>query len=64
MLKFFRRLKKNDKGATAIEYALIVALIGIAAVLGMQAVGLSLSNFYNNLATKMDKISAGNDPAP
>ena len=56
MLKFIRRFKKDTEGATAIEYALIVALIAIAAVLGMQAVGLSLSNFYNNLSDKMDTI--------
>jgi pilus assembly protein Flp/PilA len=57
MLKFLRRFSKDTCGATAIEYGLIVALITLAAVLGMQAVGLSLSNFYTNLSAQMDEVT-------
>ena len=32
MLSIFRRLMKNEHGATAIEYTLIAALIAVAAI--------------------------------
>jgi len=47
--KFFR----NDKGATAIEYGLIAALIAIAAVTAMGNVGNKLSSTFGNVQTKM-----------
>ena len=38
MTKFIK-LIKNTKGATAIEYGLIAALIAVAAIAAMQSVG-------------------------
>ena len=34
-----RRLFRNEKGATAIEYALVAVMISIACITGMQAIG-------------------------
>ncbi|PHZ84868.1 Flp family type IVb pilin [Paremcibacter congregatus] len=42
MNKFFAKLRKNEKGATAIEYGLIAALIAVAAIGAMTSVGTSL----------------------
>lgn len=44
MLSIFRRLVKNDKGATAIEYTLIASLIAVAAITAMTMVGGSITN--------------------
>jgi pilus assembly protein Flp/PilA len=52
-MKMFRKLLKNDKGATAIEYGLIAALIAVAAVAAMGTLGNTVSNTFNNAATKM-----------
>jgi len=52
-MKFFRKLIKNDKGATAIEYGLIAALIAVAAVGAMGALGDQLGNTFNNVSTTM-----------
>ena len=46
MLSIFRRLMKNDKGATAIEYALIASLIAVAAVAVMGTVGGGVKNSF------------------
>ena len=46
----FVKLLKNEKGATAIEYGLIAALISVAAIGAMQGIGNSLNNTYNNVA--------------
>ena len=46
----FVKLLKNEKGATAIEYGLIAALISVAASGAMQGIGNSLNNTFNNVA--------------
>ena len=53
MTNFFRKLIKNDKGATAIEYGLIAALIAVAAIGAMSAIGTKLSSSFNNVSTKL-----------
>ncbi len=49
----FLKLIKNDKGATAIEYGLIAALIAVAAIGAMSSVGTSLSSTFSNVAGKL-----------
>lgn len=46
MRGIIRKLRRDTRGATAIEYGLIVALIAVAAIASMQTLGLSLSDFY------------------
>jgi pilus assembly protein Flp/PilA len=47
------KLWNNEDGATAIEYGLIAALIAVAAIVAMQAVGTSLTSTFNNVASKL-----------
>lgn len=46
-------LLRNDKGAAAIEYALVASLISIAAVAAMGSVGNSLNNSFTNTANAL-----------
>ena len=41
-------LLKNEDGATAIEYGLIAALIAVAAVVAMTAVGTNLAALFQS----------------
>lgn len=43
---------RNSKGATAIEYGLIAALIAVAAISAMQSVGSGVARSFNNAAAK------------
>ncbi len=52
-MKKFIKLIRNDKGATAIEYGLIAALIAVAAITAMQGLGNQLSNTFTTVSTKM-----------
>jgi len=47
------RLLRDDSGATAIEYGLIAALIAVAAIVAMQAVGTSLISIFTTVATDL-----------
>ena len=44
MLSFFRRLMKNNQGATVVEYTLIASLIAVAAIASMRSVGTKVSS--------------------
>jgi len=48
-----RRLFKNTRGATAIEYGLIAALIAVAAISAMNGLGAKVSKTFNNVSTNM-----------
>ena len=49
MLSIFRRLAKNEKGATAIEYT----LIAVAAIASMRTVGGKVTNVLTNVSNSM-----------
>jgi pilus assembly protein Flp/PilA len=52
MAKIFKMLK-NEKGATAIEYGLIAALIAVAAIGAMQGIGTKLGTTFNNVSNAL-----------
>ena len=45
-----RNFLKDETGASAIEYGLLAALIAIAALAAMKAVGTSLSTTFDSVA--------------
>jgi pilus assembly protein Flp/PilA len=49
----FLKLTKNEKGATAIEYGLIAALIAVAAIGAMQGIGTKLSSTFTNVSNQL-----------
>jgi pilus assembly protein Flp/PilA len=49
----FAVLLKNESGVTAIEYALIAALIAVAAIGAFSLVGTSLSTTFSNIAASL-----------
>ncbi|CAD7334915.1 Flp family type IVb pilin [Sphingomonadales bacterium 56] len=52
-MKFVRKMLKNEKGATAIEYGLIAALIAVAAIGAMTSLGGKLTNTFNKVSGNM-----------
>jgi pilus assembly protein Flp/PilA len=53
-MKILRKLMRNEKGATAIEYGLIATLIAIAAITAMTSVGNKLGTTFNNVSGKLN----------
>ena len=50
----FLKLIKNNKGATAIEYGLIAALIAVAAIAAMGNIGDQLGSTFNDVSNELD----------
>lgn len=44
------RLLKDRRGATAIEYGLIAALISMACVIAFQSLGLNLADIFTTIS--------------
>ncbi|MBY0564183.1 MAG: Flp family type IVb pilin [Hyphomonadaceae bacterium] len=49
-----KRFLKNEDGATAIEYGLIAALIGVAIITAVGLVGGSLDATFTGVSTTLD----------
>ena len=52
-MTLLNNIVRNEEGATAIEYGLIAALIAVAAITAMQALGKQLSTTFNTVSTEM-----------
>ena len=53
MRAIFTSLLKDQSGVTAIEYALIAALIAVAAIAAFTLVGTNLSTTFSTIANKL-----------
>jgi pilus assembly protein Flp/PilA len=51
---------RDERGATAIEYGLIAALMAVAALGGMSALGGGLGGSWSNTANKVSDAMDGN----
>lgn len=51
----FARFLKDESGATAIEYGLIAALIAVAIIGGVTAVGGSVNSTFGEVSDKLDE---------
>ena len=57
MLKFIAKFQNHiatrERGATAVEYGLMVALIAIVIIVAVALLGTNLSTLFNNTATSI-----------
>ena len=59
-MQFIRKMLKNEKGATAIEYGLIAALIAVAAIGAMTSLGSNLTSTFQTVSENMS-AAAGSE---
>ncbi|HYL38399.1 MAG TPA: Flp family type IVb pilin [Bryobacteraceae bacterium] len=52
-LQSLKELKRNTGGQDLIEYALVVALIALAATAGMGTVATKINQAFSNIGTKL-----------
>ena len=53
MMRTFLKLARDNRGATAIEYGLIAALIAVAAIAAMSTVGTKLTNTFTSVSNSL-----------
>jgi pilus assembly protein Flp/PilA len=52
-----RKLRADQSGATAIEYGLIVALLAIACITGLSALGVGSDGMFGRVDTKVTAVT-------
>ena len=58
------RLMWDEDGQDLIEYALLTALVGIAGILGFQAIGLAINTSYTSWDTANQDLWEPPPPTP
>ena len=56
------RLTREEKGATAVEYGIMVALIAVVLIAGVTLLGGSLNDLFNDISGKVDDVNTLNTP--
>jgi len=51
MKNFFQKMLGDKSGASAAEYALILALVGVAIILGATQLGVAIDGKFSSAAT-------------
>ena len=60
MSTFIKQFINDEEGATAIEYGLIAALIAVACIAALGAVGNQLSSTFGGVDNKLSTANAKN----
>lgn len=53
LMSWIRELLDNDNGASMVEYALLVVLIALVALVAVQLAGSELSTTYSEIASSV-----------
>ena len=53
MKKFLNKIRKDESGATAIEYGLIAALIAVVLISTLGALGNNMKNSFGQISTSV-----------
>jgi pilus assembly protein Flp/PilA len=56
MLRFFRKLRKDENGATAIEYGLIAGLISVVIISAITMVGSTLEGVFYYIGSTLEGV--------
>ncbi len=59
MLNRIRNFIQSEEGPTATEYAVMLALIIVVALVAIQTLGQNVSSTFNNTATKIGTGTGG-----
>ena len=59
MLTKVQRFLKSEDGPTAVEYAIMLALIVIVCLTAIQAIGTNASAAFQDIANDLDSVRTG-----
>ena len=56
-MKSIRKILKSEKGATAIEYGLIAALVSVVIIAALQIVGTQLKTTFSSVGSSLSSAN-------
>jgi pilus assembly protein Flp/PilA len=57
MLDLISRLRSDERGATATEYAMLIVFVALAIAVGAQALGTDLTNLFTNVGNTLNNVT-------
>ena len=57
MSDLIHRFRRDERGATATEYALLIVFVALAVALGSQTLGQGLSDLFSKIGTQLSSIT-------
>ena len=58
-MQILKKFLRNESGATAIEYALIAAIVSVVIVAGLNVAGPALNRTFTNVGNTLNAANAG-----
>jgi pilus assembly protein Flp/PilA len=59
MWKLLQRLGRDESGASALEYGLVVGLIALVIIAGLALAGNTLSQLFNYIGSELSNVTPG-----
>jgi pilus assembly protein Flp/PilA len=59
MWRLLKRLGRDDSGASALEYGLVVGLIALVIIAGLALAGNTLSQLFNFIGSELSNVTPG-----
>ena len=64
MFDLVKNLCRDDRGATATEYALLIVFVAVGIAAGANILGTNISNLFNAIGTELSKLNPALPPLP
>jgi pilus assembly protein Flp/PilA len=61
---FAARLRRDERGATAVEYGIMVALIAVVIIVAVSLLGTNLTKTFHDVGCKVSGSTTGDCAAP
>ena len=57
MLSLINRFRRDESGATATEYAMLIVFVALAIAVGAQTLGGGITNLFNTVSTTLQAVN-------
>jgi len=64
MLSLIKHFHRDERGATATEYAMLIVFVALAIAVGAQTLGSDLGNMFTRVGTTLAGITLPTIPTP
>ena len=64
MSDLITHFRRDERGATATEYALLIVFVAVGIATGAKILGTSISNLFNAIGTELSKLNPALPPLP
>jgi pilus assembly protein Flp/PilA len=60
MLSLIRRFRRDERGATATEYAMLIVFVALAIAVGAQSLGTGINDLFTKIQTTLSNMTMPN----